>query len=239
MNAVHGPRRLVPGSRSHVLSDRELRDMAEVDAKENGKGAIHDGLPPRPLQRSECRNDLRPCPWCAVQVAMVVLAPPADGEGEVPHGTAKSLPSIGCPACGKRVRYVPAEVTDGGTLAWHWIRYPAGSLPPSLGTETGRVYAAGLAHCRPCIRASCRWHLLLEISARGRVKVNFPEALDGDFDAMADTCALDIVDRGGASLEGVGRAMNITRERVRQIEEQAMNKMRKQGVHLDVVTAWP
>jgi DNA-directed RNA polymerase sigma subunit (sigma70/sigma32) len=35
---------------------------------------------------------------------------------------------------------------------------------------------------------------------------------------MAETCALDVADRGGATLEEVGDLLNITRERVRQME---------------------
>jgi hypothetical protein len=43
---------------------------------------------------------------------------------------------------------------------------------------------------------------------------------------MAETCSLDVADRGGLTLEGIGALLNVTRERVRQIEERAPPKIR-------------
>lgn len=48
------------------------------------------------------------------------------------------------------------------------------------------------------------------------------EALEG----MDETCALDVADQGSTTLERVGELMLITRERVRQIEDSAMKKLR-------------
>ena len=39
------------------------------------------------------------------------------------------------------------------------------------------------------------------------------------------TCALDVADEGGATLEEIGESMGLTRERVRQIEVVAMRRM--------------
>jgi DNA-directed RNA polymerase sigma subunit (sigma70/sigma32) len=41
---------------------------------------------------------------------------------------------------------------------------------------------------------------------------------------MVDSCALDVAERGGATLERVGELMNMTRERVRQIQDVALIK---------------
>ena len=60
---------------------------------------------------------------------------------------------------------------------------------------------------------------------RGSIKINFP---DVEVWEMTDTCALDIADRGGITLEEVGEIMNLTRERVRQLETQGLTKL--QGV---------
>ena len=54
----------------------------------------------------------------------------------------------------------------------------------------------------------------------GSVKFNFPGAEQGPA-----SCALDIADRGGATLEQVGDALGIVRERVRQIETVALAKL--------------
>jgi DNA-directed RNA polymerase sigma subunit (sigma70/sigma32) len=44
---------------------------------------------------------------------------------------------------------------------------------------------------------------------------------------MTDTCALDIADRGGITLEEVGQIMNLTRERVRQLETQGLARLQR------------
>jgi hypothetical protein len=69
---------------------------------------------------------------------------------------------------------------------------------------------------RPCPFFSCRWNLYLDVNpATGSIKLNFP---DRDLEDLEETCALDVADRGGSTLERVGEVMNITRERIRQIE---------------------
>lgn len=69
---------------------------------------------------------------------------------------------------------------------------------------------------RPCPYVSCQHHLYLDVSSRtGAIKLNFP---DLEVWEMNETCALDVADRGGTTLEDVGAIMNLTRERVRQIE---------------------
>jgi len=76
---------------------------------------------------------------------------------------------------------------------------------------------------RPCPFVSCRYNLYLDIAPRtGSLKLNFPDINPGE---MAESCVLDIADRSGATLEDVGAAMNLTRERVRQLEVKALRKL--------------
>lgn len=77
---------------------------------------------------------------------------------------------------------------------------------------------------RPCPYVSCKFHLYLDVSEAGSVKLNFP---DLDPLAMEETCALDVADQGGKTLEEVGALLNLTRERVRQIEEMSCDELEK------------
>jgi hypothetical protein len=79
------------------------------------------------------------------------------------------------------------------------------------------------AGARPCPFVSCKHHLYLDVSARtGAIKLNFP---DLDVWEMSETCALDVADRGGTTLEEVGAIMNLTRERIRQVEVKGLAKL--------------
>jgi hypothetical protein len=70
---------------------------------------------------------------------------------------------------------------------------------------------------------SCQHHLYLDVSSRtGAIKLNFPDLEVWD---MNETCALDVADRGGTTLEDVGAIMNLTRERIRQVEVKALAKL--------------
>jgi hypothetical protein len=76
---------------------------------------------------------------------------------------------------------------------------------------------------RPCPYVSCKYHLYLDVSPRtGAIKLNFP---DLEVWEMQESCALDVADRGGTTLEDVGAIMNLTRERIRQVEVRALAKL--------------
>jgi hypothetical protein len=77
---------------------------------------------------------------------------------------------------------------------------------------------------RPCLFVSCKHHLYLDVNPEtGSVKLNFP---DKEIWELSDTCALDVADRGGITLEEVGTIMNLTRERIRQVETRGLLKLR-------------
>jgi hypothetical protein len=77
---------------------------------------------------------------------------------------------------------------------------------------------------RPCMYISCKHHLYLDVNpATGSIKLNFP---DKEIWEMGETCALDVADRGGITLEEVGAIMNLTRERIRQVETRGLQKLR-------------
>ncbi len=77
---------------------------------------------------------------------------------------------------------------------------------------------------RPCLFVSCRHHLYLDINEEtGSIKFNFP---DKEIWELEETCALDVADRGGITLEEVGAIMNLTRERIRQLELSGLEKLK-------------
>ncbi len=77
---------------------------------------------------------------------------------------------------------------------------------------------------RPCLFVSCRFHLYLDVNPEtGSLKENFPGKEPWELD---QTCALDVSDRGGITLEEVGSIMNLTRERIRQVEVRGLEKLK-------------
>ncbi len=77
---------------------------------------------------------------------------------------------------------------------------------------------------RPCPFVSCEHHLYLDVNPQsGAIKLNFPHL---EVWQMAETCALDVADRGGITLEEVGAILNLTRERIRQVEVRGLSKIR-------------
>lgn len=96
-------------------------------------------------------------------------------------------------------------------------------LFPETDYEKPRTRAECVEGMRPCPFVSCKHHLYLDVSARtGAIKLNFP---DLEVWEMNESCALDVADRGGTTLEDVGAIMNLTRERIRQVEVKALAKL--------------
>lgn len=80
---------------------------------------------------------------------------------------------------------------------------------------------------RPCPYVSCKHHLYLDVNPEtGSIKLNFP---DLEVWEMKETCSLDVADRGGITLEEVGEILNLTRERIRQVEVRGLLKLKMVG----------
>lgn len=92
-------------------------------------------------------------------------------------------------------------------------------------TSSGRPRTRGdcLAMERPCPYAGCRFHLFIDVNERtGAIKYNYPHL---EIDQLPETCCLDVADQDGMTLEDVGELLNVTRERIRQIEIAALAKV--------------
>ena len=104
------------------------------------------------------------------------------------------------------------------------------AYPPSLSAEYDRpttraeCLAGGSNAQRPCPWASCAHHLALDVARNGNIKLNRPSE---EIWEMSETCSLDVADDGGVTLLELGALLNLTRERSRQIAEEAMARLRE------------
>lgn len=96
------------------------------------------------------------------------------------------------------------------------------ALEAELRVQRPRFRADCVDGERPCPWVSCRHHLYLEANESSSLTFNFPLH---EPEQLEESCALDVADRGGLKLEEVGELINVTRERVRQIEAQALRKV--------------
>ena len=78
---------------------------------------------------------------------------------------------------------------------------------------------------RPCVFVSCKYNLYLDVNPEtGSIKLNFP---DKEIWELPYSCALDVAEKGGITLEEVGDIMNLTRERIRQVETRGLTKIKE------------
>ena len=76
---------------------------------------------------------------------------------------------------------------------------------------------------RPCPYVGCRHHLYLDVTSFGSLTLNFPDLEPWE---LEHSCSLDVADAGKSTAEMVGDLMNITRERIRQVESAARQRMK-------------
>lgn len=104
------------------------------------------------------------------------------------------------------------------------LRQGALQFPPvDVPRPTSRAECRS-AEMRPCPWVACKHHLYLDINPEtGSIKINFPDLEPWE---LKHTCALDVAEQGGITLEEVGEIMNLTRERIRQVEVRGLLKLK-------------
>ena len=168
-------------------------------------------------------NDEIDTPQPVVEGALALAAPATDttdtaetaesGEPEITREQRRS----------RRKREVRARTISVKRMTKRELELGRLLYPDVEGVERPVTRADCQGGERPCPFVSCKHHLYLDVSARtGAIKLNFP---DLEVWEMTETCALDIADRGGATLEEVGAIMNLTRERFRQVEVKGLAKL--------------
>jgi hypothetical protein len=121
---------------------------------------------------------------------------------------------------------IAAEIEPGAT-----IEFDLDDLRP-------RTRGECVHGVRPCPWVGCRYHMYLDVQEEtGSLKIVFP---DRDYDGLADTCALDVADRGEHTLDG--GLLNVTRERARQLETRALRAVklvtRRHGLAVDALAGF-
>ncbi len=98
------------------------------------------------------------------------------------------------------------------------LMYPPVDIPRPATRQECRQDAG------PCPWVACKHHLYLDVNPEtGSIKINFPDLEPWE---LTHTCALDVAERGGITLEEVGEIMNLTRERIRQVEVRGLLKLK-------------
>ena len=152
----------------------------------------------------------------------------------------------GAPREGPGLRCARCALAHGRAMAElrHELRERLPALPssaevaveaaPIMGTLEVDVRPRRRGDCerapRPCPWMGCRYHLALDLTVGGHPRFNFG---DDNLERLDETCALDVAERGGLTLEEVGAMLGLTRERARQIEVGALAKLHGLPVYDD------
>jgi hypothetical protein len=146
-----------------------------------------------------------------------------DGDGD--HAiTATGMPEVSRKVRRRRRRTRPRSKTIAmKRLTREELRQGALMYPPvDIPRPTSRAECR--EEMRPCAWVACKHHLYLDINPEtGSIKINFPDLEPWE---LKHTCALDVAERGGITLEEVGEIMNLTRERIRQVEVRGLLKLK-------------
>jgi hypothetical protein len=84
---------------------------------------------------------------------------------------------------------------------------------------------------RPCPWVSCKHNQYLDVNEEtGAIKLNFPDLQPEE---MQHSCSLDLADRHGITLEEVASTLNLTRERIRQVEVRGLLMLKTANVDFE------
>jgi hypothetical protein len=142
----------------------------------------------------------------------------AEGEGEA------GPPEVSRKIRRRRRRTRPRSKTIAmKRLTREELRVGAAMYPPvDIPRPTTRAECR--EEMRPCPWVACKHHLYLDINPEtGSIKINFPDLEPWE---LRETCALDVAERGGITLDEVGEVTNLTRERIRQLEVRGLTKLK-------------
>jgi hypothetical protein len=158
-----------------------------------------------------------------------------EAEADVEDTGGGDLPEVSRKIRRRRRRTRPRSRTIAmKRLTREELRVGALMFPP-VDVPRPKTRAECREEARPCPWVACKFHLYLDVNPEtGSIKINFPDLEPED---MKDTCSLDVAERGGITLEEVGEIMNLTRERIRQVEVRGLLKLKMASPSPDEVGA--
>ena len=148
----------------------------------------------------------------------------ANAKISLDDGSSAELPKVSRKVRRRRRRTRPRSKTIAmKRLTREELRVGAMLYPPvDIPRPKARMECQG--HSRPCPWVACKHHLYLDVNPEtGSIKINFPDLEPWE---LRETCSLDVADRAGITLEEVGEIMNLTRERIRQVEVRGLLKLK-------------
>jgi len=94
-------------------------------------------------------------------------------------------------------------------------------IPYTSSLPCGHTGDEVIWHSRPCIFVGCRPNLYLDVTENGSLKLTRPELEPEDMRASR-SCVLDVASQGPLTLDEVGHSLDVSRERIRQLEVKAL-----------------
>lgn len=221
---LSGRPRQVVELRLQGLSPSQIGAKLDISVKSVG---VYTYFARRELRMVDARGMARRKPTPRTPAPAPPPAPPANDivpdldDAEVPGVVrAREQATVGPDG---RIR---AKTISGARLTRAERRLPSMAIYPE-DVERPRTRGECEGGPRPCPFVSCAHHLYLDVNdATGAIKLNFPHL---EVDELKESCSLDVADRGGITLEEVGDILNLTRERIRQIEVKGQERARAAG----------
>jgi hypothetical protein len=213
---------LVEGMQRRFADRGDTLPCRELGASSNDEGRYTLGVP-RP-EASAHTTETHAAELTADPIAQPVAEPIAEPAAEAVGASELAPPEVSRKVRRRARRTRPRSKTIAmKRLTREELRIGALLNPP---VDLPRPVTRAECHqdARPCPWVACKHHLYLDVNPdTGSIKINFPDLEPWE---LSETCALDIAERGGITLEEVGEIMNLTRERIRQVEVRGLVKLK-------------
>lgn len=199
------------------------RNCSLCSGKLWGRSILHNGLPAHVL----CAKPIVLCETCGAEMPRSGPARRRNGKVTcttcVPDRKGHVRKTRGAQSMTAATKHLTQELLRSHAALLSEADFAALSSRP-------RTWGECCERTGPCAFVSCKYHLYLDVSPEsGSIKFNFPLL---EPEELQNPCTLRIASTGGVTLEEVGVSMNLTRERVRQLEVRALLQLKREARRL-------